>query len=121
MNRIKDEGVSKVILTRSSTKQVQYREMIPYNKKHKQEGYYQEHEKNSEYEIVEALDMGHFEEGDEDSDSVDEETIQEFTEDDEAANIPFINMMNSNFSQLKKQDEVTYTLGSQFQVPYLKP
>jgi hypothetical protein len=42
--------------------------------------------------------MGHFEEGNEDdSDSLDEDTIEEFTADDEMVNIPLINEINSNF------------------------
>lgn len=42
--------------------------------------------------------MGQFEEGDEDdSDSVDDDTFEEFVDEDEMANIPLINMVNSNY------------------------
>jgi hypothetical protein len=52
-----------------------------------------------------AADMGNYEEGDEDdSDSIDEESFDEFREDEEMANIPFINMINSNYTQLKKNE-----------------
>lgn len=51
-----------------------------------------------EEEDEEVLDMGQFEEGDEDdSDSVDDDNFEEFTEEDDMANIPLINMVNSNY------------------------
>ena len=47
--------------------------------------------------------MGQFEEGDEnDSNSIDDETLEEFNDDEETANIPFFSIMNSNYMQLKK-------------------
>lgn len=50
--------------------------------------------------------MGEFEEGDEDdSDSVDEDNFEEFMDDDDLANIPLFNVINSNFHQLKREDQ----------------
>jgi hypothetical protein len=64
--------------------------------------------------------MGQYEEGDEDdSDSVDDDNFEEFADEDEAANIPLINMVNSNYQQLKKDD--VFLIENGYQVPNLRP
>jgi hypothetical protein len=55
-------------------------------------------EEEEEKCLMEIIDMGHFEEGNEDdSDSVDEDHFDEFEDDEEMVNIPLINTLNSNF------------------------
>lgn len=64
--------------------------------------------------------MGEFEEGDEDdSDSVDEDNFEEFMDDDDLANIPLFNVINSNFHQLTREDQDM--IDQQYQVPMLRP
>jgi len=48
--------------------------------------------------------MDRFEEGDEDahSDEISDEDFEEFMRDDDLYNIPLINMVNSNYQQLKR-------------------
>ena len=49
--------------------------------------------------------MGQFEEGNEDdSDSIGDENFEEFKDEEEMANIPLINILNSNYQQLKKHN-----------------
>jgi len=74
-----------------------------------QEGFDKGEEEEEDIAILEEpaiVDMGEFEEGDEDdSDSVDEDNFEEFMDDDDLANIPLFNVINSNFHQLKREDQ----------------
>lgn len=55
--------------------------------------------------------MSQLEEGNEDeSDSMDEDTFEEFQDEEDLAHFPLINDMNSNFSRLNKDIKDTFRL-----------